>query len=149
MRPIIDYSRFETTRPRDFDASEYLSNFSTGLAQGAISGIIGQHLLGGNNLFGVYNTFESILRSNSQTDATRNGRLVGERLRLPFASMSPESAINHVASVTISSNKISPDVTAILAPQDSPQTEQPQNNVALLQTDFQSYYRHASSPFAV
>ena len=153
FNPGIDFSRFESTRPRDFDVSEYMSNFGAGLAQGAVSGIIGQNLLGGSSLFGVYNTFENILRSNSQADALRNGRLLGEKARFSFAAASPENAINHVSSVSISSNRISPDVTAILAPQDSrhqsPSGQSPQNNVDLLRTDFVNHFQHASAPFAV
>ena len=153
--PRIDYSRFETTRPRDFDVSEYMSNFGGGLAQGAVSGIVGHYLLGGNSLFGVYNNFESFLHSNSQADALRNGRIIGEKLRFSFGAgqSPPENAINHVASVSISSNRVSPDVTQILAPLDSSHqgaSGQPsQNNVDLLRNDFLSYYSHASAPFAI
>jgi hypothetical protein len=148
----IDYSRFETTRPRDFDVSEYMSLFSSGLAQGAISGIVGHHLgFGTQSLFGIYNTFENVLRSNSRTDALKAGRMLGERARLPFSS--PENAISHVASISVSQNRISPDVTEILAPQGSnhqgTSVQSPQDNVALLRNDFLNYYTHASAPYAV
>ena len=134
------------------DVSEYMSNFGGGLAQGAVSGIVGHYLLGGNGLFGVYNNFESFLKSNSQADALRNGRIIGEKLRFSFGA-APENAINHVASVSISSNRVSPDVTQILAPLDSSHqgaSGQPsQNNVDLLRNDFLSYYSHASAPFEI